>query len=114
MRQLSGQRAWLLQRFSALLLLAAVLAALLYLLAAPRPDWQQWRAFVGHPLGSICVLALACALAAHAWVGMRDVLLDYVHHTALRLILLALSAGAIAVTLLRILLIVAQAALVPT
>lgn len=112
MRQLSGQRAWLLQRLSALLLLAAVLAALLFMLVGPRLDWQAWRGFVAHPLGAVCILALACALGTHAWVGVRDVLLDYVHHTALRLLLLALAAGVIIVTLLQILLIVAQAALV--
>lgn len=103
MRQLSGQRAWILQRLSALALLAATVAAGLFLLAAPAPDYQGWLAFVRHPWGAILILAVAAALCAHGWVGARDVVLDYVHRPALRLPVLVLAAAVLAIIFLRIL-----------
>ena len=33
------------------------------------------------------MLIFTAALALHAWVGMRDILMDYVHHTGVRLAL---------------------------
>ncbi|MGD9942836.1 MAG: succinate dehydrogenase, hydrophobic membrane anchor protein [Burkholderiaceae bacterium] len=113
MRQLSGQRAWLLQRVSALMLLLAALAFVLFALLAPRPDWRAWQAFVAHPLGASCLVGFALAIAIHAWVGVRDILLDYVHRTGLRLALLAAVAGIIIFTLLWVLLIVARVSLAP-
>lgn len=104
MRQLSGQRAWILQRLSALALLAATVAAGLFLLTAPAPDYRTWLAFVRHPWGAALVLAVAAALCAHGWVGARDVVLDYVHRPLLRLSVLALAACLLALIFLRVLL----------
>jgi succinate dehydrogenase / fumarate reductase membrane anchor subunit len=39
------------------------------------------------------LLVLAVALLAHAWVGVRDVVLDYIGPLALRLAVLALAAA---------------------
>ena len=37
---------------------------------------------------SIAAVAFFAALLAHAWVGLRDVLIDYVHATTIRVALL--------------------------
>ena len=89
----SGQRAFLVQRFSALVLLAfAVAGALRLVLGAPATlaQWQDWAA---QPLAAATVALLAAALFAHAWVGIRDVALDYIHPLALRLSVLAAAAA---------------------
>lgn len=92
MRLFSGQRAFLLQRLSALVLLAYVAAAALRLAFGPAPSFANWQAWSAQPLGSVVLLVLAGALIVHAWVGVRDVVLDYVHPLALRLAVLGATA----------------------
>jgi succinate dehydrogenase / fumarate reductase, membrane anchor subunit len=89
---LSGQRAFVVQRVSALVLLACVAAAALRLALGPSVTFARWQAWSAEPLGATALMLLAAALLAHAWVGIRDVLLDYVKPFALRSLLLALCA----------------------
>jgi succinate dehydrogenase / fumarate reductase membrane anchor subunit len=89
---LSGQRAFVLQRLSALVLLAYLAAAALRLGFGPPVTFAHWQAWTGQPLGAVALLLVAAAVLLHAWVGIRDVLLDYAHPFALRVIALALSA----------------------
>ena len=89
MNLLSGQRAFVVQRFSALVLLAFVAAAGLRLALGSAVTLEQWQAWAAQPLAAATLALLAAALFAHAWVGIRDVLLDYVKPLALRLSLLA-------------------------
>jgi succinate dehydrogenase / fumarate reductase membrane anchor subunit len=89
MRVLTGQRAFLAQRISALVLLAFVAAAAARLAFGSPVTLAQWQAWAAQPFAAAALLVLAAALFAHAWVGIRDVLLDYVRPFALRLSLLA-------------------------
>lgn len=107
MRQLSGQRAWLVQRLSAVALLLATIALAAFLLAAAPPTYREWLAFVRHPAGGTLILAIMAAVCVHGWVGARDVVLDYIHRPAVRLLVLALIGSSLALVFLRVLLIVA-------
>ena len=55
--------------------------------------FAQWRAWVEQPLGAAALLLLAGALLVHAWVGTRDVVLDYVKPLALRFAVLTFAAA---------------------
>lgn len=104
--QITGLRAWMLQRLSALYLAGYTLWALVYFLLHPVTDHAAWRALWAQPAMGIGAALLFIALLVHAWVGMRDVILDYVRAPLLRLALLALLWGwllVLAVWLLRIL-----------
>lgn len=91
-RPIQGLRAWLLQRVTAVYLALFLLYLLGRLWFSPPSDFAAWRAWVGQPATS-AVLGLSFAmLLAHAWVGVRDVLLDYVPKLRLRVALLALVA----------------------
>jgi len=85
MRLFSGLRAWLLQRISAVffLLFGAYLASSL--------PWQQasaaWVAWFT-PSHRLLVVAAVWFILGHAWVGLRNVLMDYIHAPALRLTLM--------------------------
>jgi succinate dehydrogenase / fumarate reductase membrane anchor subunit len=96
MSLLTGQRAFLVQRLTALVLLGYVAGAALRLTFGAPPTLAQWRAWAAQPFGAALVALLAAALLLHAWVGVRDVLLDYVHPLALRLALLAFVAVGLA------------------
>lgn len=49
--------------------------------------WNGWMTSTGVSIASAVFFA---ALLAHAWVGVRDVLLDYVHVVGFRVCLLVL------------------------
>lgn len=83
----TGTGTWLLQRATAVLL-AIVLPVLLWRVVMALPvDYPAWRAIFEPVWVRVSVLLAAAALALHAWVGMRDILMDYVGSTALRLVL---------------------------
>lgn len=92
MRLFSGQRAFVVQRLSALVLLAFLGGGALRLAFGPPAGLDQWQGWVAQPFGAAAVLLFALAVLAHAWVGIRDVVLDYVHPLPLRLMVLGLSA----------------------
>jgi succinate dehydrogenase / fumarate reductase membrane anchor subunit len=87
----SGQRAFLVQRVSALVLLAFVAAGALRLAFGSPVTLAQWQAWAAQPLAAAAIAVLAAALFMHAWVGIRDVALDYVDPLPLRLAVLALA-----------------------
>ncbi len=89
-RRASGLRAWVLQRISAVYLGLFVLYAIMHLSVNPPADFAQWRGWVGHPAVAIALMLFFTSLLLHAWVGVRDVLIDYVHPTAIRVGLLTL------------------------
>jgi succinate dehydrogenase / fumarate reductase membrane anchor subunit len=83
----AGTGAWLVQRASAVALAIVLPLLCARILSALPADFAAWRAlFQPAAMRIACVLA-AVALALHAWVGMRDVLMDYVRPILLRLFL---------------------------
>lgn len=90
-RGLHGLRPWLIQRVSAVYMALFTLFVTGRLLVAPMTvaAWRQWLATPGVALAFALFFV---ALLLHAWVGMRDVLLDYAHPLWLRLGLFSLLA----------------------
>jgi succinate dehydrogenase / fumarate reductase membrane anchor subunit len=82
-----GLRDWLVQRVTAVLmaLYTVYLAALV--LALPRLDYWHWKALWQLPEVRYTTLLVVLALLLHAWVGMRNIFMDYVKDAGLRLVL---------------------------
>lgn len=89
-RAAQGLRAWLLQRFTAIYLAVFFLYVLFHFVSAPPAGYRQWLGWVAQPVTSIAAMVFVLALLLHAWVGVRDVLIDYVHAVWIRLSLMAL------------------------
>lgn len=89
-RHMTGFRAWLLQRISAVYLGIFLPAAVLYLLISPPADYQGWRDTLSQPWVNISLLLFSFSVLLHAWVGIRDIFIDYVKPFGLRLALLVL------------------------
>jgi succinate dehydrogenase / fumarate reductase membrane anchor subunit len=94
-RIFAGQRAFVLQRLTALVLLAYVAGGALRLAFGAPVSLEHWRAWTARPAGAALIALLAAALLLHAWVGVRDVVLDYMHPLALRLAVLGAIAAAL-------------------
>lgn len=92
-RQLTGLRAWTVQRLSALYMALFLLVAAGYLFLHPVHAFTQWHALLARPPVAVACVLLFIALLGHAWVGIRDIVLDYVRLPQARLLLLALLLG---------------------
>lgn len=93
MKVFLGQRAWLLQRVSALTLLLLLALGSALLLLGPPLTYNGWRAQATSAHGAVIIVLFFAALSLHGWVGARDIVLDYVHSTAARLSVLAIVAA---------------------
>ena len=82
-----GLRDWLAQRITAVVMaLYSVILLVTFLVGAPL-NYSVWRDLFSHGWMRVATLLFVASLAWHAWVGMRDVLMDYVKATGLRLFL---------------------------
>lgn len=89
-RAAQGLRAWLLQRLTAVYVALYLLTAFLLVYLRSPLTYQQWAAWLGEPLMGTATALFAFAVLLHAWVGVRDVLIDYIHAVWLRLLLMSL------------------------
>jgi len=80
-----GTGGWLVQRFSAVVMAVYTVLAVPYLLWRAPASYADWKALFGGGFFRLATMLALAALLWHAWIGMRDVLIDYVHPYALRL-----------------------------
>ncbi len=86
--RITGLRAWFVQRIAAVYLGIFFLYLLMHFAVDAPNSFEEWQAWMHQPGVLVAWVLFFAALLLHAWVGMRDVVLDYVHHTALRLVVL--------------------------
>ena len=91
-RPTHGLRDWLLQRFTAVYLGGFLVYLVAHLYYQRQHSYQQWHDWITHPVMAVATTTFILALLVHGWVGMRDVVLDYVQTLRLRLLVLALIA----------------------
>ena len=87
-RKASGLKAWALQRLTAIYIGLFSLYLLLVLLFAAPDGYIEWKALLGGSLVSVAMLLYVLSVLMHAWIGVRDVLIDYIHPIAIRAALL--------------------------
>jgi succinate dehydrogenase / fumarate reductase membrane anchor subunit len=79
-----GLKAWLVQRLTAVYLAVFVLFAAIKFIWLPPQDYSQWIAWVAHPFINAALALFILSLLLHAWIGLRDVIMDYVKSAAVR------------------------------
>ena len=89
-KAVTGLRAWLVQRVSAVFMLSFIVFLLFRFLLDPPRSFEAWHDWVREPRISAGAVVFFAALFLHTWVGVRDVVLDYVRPIALRVVALAL------------------------
>lgn len=80
-----GTGTWLLQRGTAVVLALGVPWLAWRVVAAAPLDYVAWRALFTPLTMRLFMLVFTVSLALHAWIGMRDILMDYVRPLGLRL-----------------------------
>ena len=82
-----GLRDWLVQRVTALVMAVYALVVAGYLLMQPSFGYDTWiDLFSGNLMRSFSLLFLL-SLFYHAWIGVRDIVMDYVKPASIRLLI---------------------------
>jgi succinate dehydrogenase / fumarate reductase, membrane anchor subunit len=87
--QAKGLQAWLFQRLSAAFMALYMVYFLGIIFTTQEMNYQRWLEWFSHPIMNTATGLFFLHLIVHAWVGMRDVALDYISNDILRLITLA-------------------------
>ena len=83
-----GLRDWLSQRVTAALMAIFTLVVLAQVMFSRGPiGYDQWAGIFAAQWMKVLTFTVVAALLWHVWVGMRDVLMDYVKPVGLRLAL---------------------------
>ena len=82
-----GARDWLAQRVTAVVMAVYTLFLITILVGVPRLDYEHWSALWALPIMRFATILFVLSTLIHAWIGVRNIFMDYVHDTALRLTL---------------------------
>jgi succinate dehydrogenase / fumarate reductase membrane anchor subunit len=91
---------WLLQRLTAVVMALYTLGFAACLLIGPPSSYTDWKTLFSGPFVRLATMFFIAALLYHAWVGMRDIVMDYVKPTGVRLGLQTVIGGALAFQLI--------------
>jgi len=82
-----GLRDWAVQRVTGGIIAVYSAFFVCVLLVQPTLDFLTWRSLFTHTWMRVPSFVCLLAIYVHAWVGVRDILMDYVKPTTLRLCL---------------------------
>jgi len=82
-----GLKDWLVQRITAVVMVIYTVLVTAGALRRGPFDYDAWRAFAAQGWMRFATLVFFIAIGYHAWVGMRDIVMDYVKSTGIRLTL---------------------------
>jgi succinate dehydrogenase membrane anchor subunit len=86
-----GFKDWLLQRLTAVLMTVYTLLLLGIVLWHGGIDYALWRALFANDAFRLASFLFMFALLYHAWIGVRDIYMDYVKPVGVRLALQSIS-----------------------
>lgn len=84
-----GLRDWLAQRVTAIVMAVYTVVLLVLFLTAGEASYEGWAGLFAMQWFKLLTLVTFLSLLYHAWVGMRNVWMDYVKPMGLRLVLQA-------------------------
>ena len=82
-----GLRDWLAQRITAVLMALFTVALMVQFLMPGELGYDHWAAIFAPQWMKLLTFVTIVSLAYHAWVGMRDIWMDYVQAVGARLTL---------------------------
>jgi succinate dehydrogenase / fumarate reductase, membrane anchor subunit len=82
-----GLRDWIGQRATAVYMAIYTIIFALYALALPEMSHEAWAAMFSGGFMRFATFLFFLALFYHAWVGVRDIFMDYIKPTGVRLAL---------------------------
>ena len=86
-----GMKDWLVQRISGLIMVVYSVIMAVVLMRGMPMSYSVWKSVFASGWMRIATLLFVVSLAWHAWIGARDILMDYIKHDGLRLALQVLT-----------------------
>ena len=90
-----GLRDWLAQRVTAVIMIVYTVIIVSTLAGLPQMDYWKWKVLWQTSLVRYATVLFMASLLLHAWIGVRNIFMDYVKDAALRLTLYVLVIGAL-------------------
>ncbi|TDM06189.1 MAG: succinate dehydrogenase, hydrophobic membrane anchor protein [Ideonella sp. MAG2] len=82
-----GFRDWLAQRVTAVLMALFTVVVLAQVLMPGEIGYDKWAGIFSAQWMKVLTFVVIVSLAYHAWVGVRDIWMDYIKPVGLRLVL---------------------------
>ncbi len=79
-----GMRLWLSQRLTAVIMAGYVLVFVVMLIVQRPAGYEAWHRFMSPVWFRLMTFVFFICLCSHAWLGVRDVLRDYIFNPNLR------------------------------
>jgi succinate dehydrogenase / fumarate reductase membrane anchor subunit len=92
-----GWKDWLVQRVTAVVMALYTILVLGLALWNGGIDYALWKALFAHGAWKLATFVFMLTLCWHAWIGVRDIWMDYVKPVGVRLTLEVLTLLALAV-----------------
>jgi succinate dehydrogenase / fumarate reductase membrane anchor subunit len=80
-----GLRDWLAQRVTAVVMVLYTVVLFAGVASIERMSYESWRALFSGMFMRYATFVFVVALTYHVWVGVRDIVMDYVWYPAPRL-----------------------------
>lgn len=80
-----GLRDWLSQRVTAVVMALFTLAVIVQVLLPGEMGYDKWAGIFAQQWMKVLTFAVIVSLLIHVWVGVRDILMDYVKSVGQRL-----------------------------
>ena len=84
-----GLRDWLAQRITSVVMALFTVALIVQILLPGEMGYDKWAAMFSRQWMKVLTFTVVVSLLIHAWVGMRDIWMDYVKSVGVRLTLQA-------------------------
>ena len=82
-----GLRDWLAQRVTAVVMAVYTVLVVGYLCAQPEFNYDTWSALFASQWMRTITLLFLLSVFYHAWVGIRDIVMDYIKPAGVRLVI---------------------------
>ena len=82
-----GLRDWLSQRITAMVMVLYTVLVVALMLQTAQIDFVSWRMLFAPQWMKLATLLFLTSLFPHAWIGVRNVVMDYIKNAGLRLTL---------------------------
>lgn len=82
-----GLKDWLAQRITAVVMAIYTVMILAAVMGGATQSQETWHGFMSHGFIRFVTFLFIVSLCYHAWVGIRDIWMDYIKPTGVRLLL---------------------------